>query len=544
MKNKMIKNFSFPAILIFFYLSSCGGGGSPSLGLNIKIYSPSPDTGINSFDGVQFLKITLTAPDLKPPIVKDNIPYSPGGNIELSNIPYGNSRQITLDGCAEKCSTPNALKARGRSIPVSIKKGEDAKEVNIYVTPVNSFAPTSSSKTKTITTLNFKHRVGASYTLLNDGSVLIAGGASAQGLDWMDENSFEKIIPEAEIYDPNTGEFIPTFGSMNIPRAFHTATKLPDGKVVIIGGVTYLQEKIQLTSSVEYYDPLQKKFIIPSQNSAKNLPMPRAFHTATHIKTNLANPDLSFFDAIFVAGGKGDVPGYWEIFVFNVGVVYGGESAKLKQARWNHTATYVDKFGKNSSPSVVIFGGENQAGIVSTLEVFDVNTNKMNDEFINENPPGGGRVLHTAPYLKEQGIIYFIGGFINKEKTTPTNRIDIYRTAEGKFSGEILWLNIKRGAHQSTIMEKNSILVTGGRSEGGVHNTAEVIFEFLDCSKTCQYVVDVASLGEIPTMRSKRMAHGAIFLPTKTVLIVGGFESESPLSLSEGAEIYNPMEVP
>src|SRR5678816_1179496 len=64
-----------------------------------------------------------------------------------------------------------------------------------------------------------------SATLLPDGRVLIAGGASGN----------PSILTTAEIYDPATGTFRAT-GTMTAARRMHTATLLPDDKVLIVGG--------------------------------------------------------------------------------------------------------------------------------------------------------------------------------------------------------------------------------------------------------------------------------------------------------------------
>jgi hypothetical protein len=57
--------------------------------------------------------------------------------------------------------------------------------------------------------------------------VLIAGGWGYAG-----------GLADAELYDPDAGTFAAA-GSMSVARAYHTATLLPNGMVLIAGGDTF-----------------------------------------------------------------------------------------------------------------------------------------------------------------------------------------------------------------------------------------------------------------------------------------------------------------
>jgi hypothetical protein len=98
-------------------------------------------------------------------------------------------------------------------------------------------------------------------TLLHDGEVLIVGG-------W---NLFGPIgagMAEAELYDPSTRAFAVS-GRTHVARVTHTATLLPDGEVMVAGGVDSLGK---VTASVEFYDPARRQFtLLPA---AVGLPSP------------------------------------------------------------------------------------------------------------------------------------------------------------------------------------------------------------------------------------------------------------------------------
>jgi N-acetylneuraminic acid mutarotase len=98
-------------------------------------------------------------------------------------------------------------------------------------------------------------RSGATATLLPNGKVLVVGGVG---------------LSSAELYDPATGAWTLT-GFMHGDRAYHTATLLPNGKVLVAGGMTG-----QWLATAELYDPATGTW---SQAGSMNLR--RSDHAAT-----------------------------------------------------------------------------------------------------------------------------------------------------------------------------------------------------------------------------------------------------------------------
>src|SRR5262245_32189767 len=101
-------------------------------------------------------------------------------------------------------------------------------------------------------------------TLLPDGKVLVAGGA----------NRFQ-IRGTAEVHVRASGRWNVT-GRLNAPRCLHTATLLNDGKVLIVGGSADSEDGF---NGAELYDPKNETWSVTG-----SLNTPRCFHTATLLK--------------------------------------------------------------------------------------------------------------------------------------------------------------------------------------------------------------------------------------------------------------------
>jgi len=91
-------------------------------------------------------------------------------------------------------------------------------------------------------------RAAHTATALPDGRILIAGGFGEKG-----------AATGAEVYQPDAGRFSPT-GSMTVARESHMGVRLLDGRTLILGGHRGRRADITLHSSAEIYNPTTGAF--------------------------------------------------------------------------------------------------------------------------------------------------------------------------------------------------------------------------------------------------------------------------------------------
>ena len=135
--------------------------------------------------------------------------------------------------------------------------------------PVEIFDPVTKSFARTGDLSSLRY--GLTTTTLQDGRVLVAGGA------WTAPGSGDTSVATAELFDPRAGTFTRT-GDMTTRRSNHTAILLADGRVLVIGGRRRATARPALFSA-EIYDPSTGQW---SQVGSMNVR--RAIFTATLLR--------------------------------------------------------------------------------------------------------------------------------------------------------------------------------------------------------------------------------------------------------------------
>jgi hypothetical protein len=133
----------------------------------------------------------------------------------------------------------------------------------------------------------YRERLDFTATLLPDGKVLVAGGS-----DWFAPAGF--AFDDAAVYDPSTGTRV-AVGNMTTARTSHTATLLPDGTVLIAGGMENIRSDGRRLSAAELYNPATRSFT--STLFTTNMTTARGQHTATLLRDG----------TVLIAGGGNDL---------------------------------------------------------------------------------------------------------------------------------------------------------------------------------------------------------------------------------------------
>lgn len=107
---------------------------------------------------------------------------------------------------------------------------------NIPISYVAIYDPTTNIIQKLDLKYNNQNIDDFDATLLKNGKVLITGGKIPRGkrLGYL-------VLDTAKIFNPETNKFIPVMSKMKVPRYSHRTIALPNGDILIIGGVNNKQ---------------------------------------------------------------------------------------------------------------------------------------------------------------------------------------------------------------------------------------------------------------------------------------------------------------
>ncbi len=359
----------------------------------------------------------------------------------------------------------------------------------VFVQPCGG-APVGDNTGK-LNTARYQHTA----TLLADGRVLVAGGLDKR--EGYDADRFYTTAT-AELYDPKSGTWAVT-GSLSNARFQHTATLLPNGKVLVAGGNTVFNVAI---ASAELYDPATGTW-----TATGSLNIPRFEHTA-HL---LANGKV-----LVVAGDNQNYTAFDSPELYDPATGSWTITGHINHSRFQHTSTLLldgrilmaggSAFYSNWSPSVEIYDPVSE----TSTTVGDLNT---------------GRNQHTATLLLNGKVLVVAGrdwnngAFGGAELCDPVSGTCVN-------TGSL----IPRYQHKATLLPDGKVLVTGG---------LDITFN----STASAQLYDPASgtWRDTHRMNTARMYHTSTLLLNGKVLVAGGAEKDT-LYPSATAELYDPAD--
>jgi hypothetical protein len=328
----------------------------------------------------------------------------------------------------------------------------------------------------------------------------VAGGADYYG----------NATAAAQLYDPATGTWTGT-NAMARARYAHTATLLPNGKVLVVGGTTnqYDSTTASLVQTVELFNPTNSTW-----TTTGPLNFPRFFHTATL----LAN------GKVLVTGGmKADT---YPVTILNSSELYDPATGlwttngSLHEARYNHTATLLP------SGQVLVAGGEvtNSFLITGTAELYDpvAGTWTVTGSLPNPVANHTATLLPTGKLLAAGGDIDI--GSIGGISLVPVAFAELYDPATGLWTTTSS-MHFVHDYHTATLLTNGLVLIAGGGSNfGSSTNCAEL------------YQPSSQTWTAAATMNVPRQHHTATLLPNGQVLAAGGSGNTGLLA---STELYN-----
>lgn len=323
-------------------------------------------------------------------------------------------------------------------------------------------------------------------TLLPDGRVLVTGGTSGGYPD--------QIAPVAstELYDPGLGTWSPAT-SMSTSRSGHSATLLSDGRVLITGGTS----QFRYERSAEIYNPAARTW-----SPAGSMSTSRYYHSATLL------PD----GRVLVSGGSVDGHSFLataEIYDPVLGTW--SPTGSMSTVRFAHTATLM------SDGRVLLSGGQYD-GITSggTAEIYDPRFGTWSGVESMRTP----RAAHTATLLPD-GRVLVSGGYNAYDfQIEYLGSAELYDPVRGTWSPTGS-MSAPRSDHTNTLLLDGRVFVSGG-SDG---------YDYLATAETYD-ATRGAWLGT-GSMSTGRIWLSSTLLQDGRVLVSGGFNRDGYLATAE-----------
>jgi hypothetical protein len=296
---------------------------------------------------------------------------------------------------------------------------------------------------------------------------------------------------------PPAGSWAPLPAPMAVARADFTATLMPDGKVLVVGGVADVTVAGTATSDVEIYDPATKRF-----TAAAPLSIGRAGHTATLLPNG----------KVLVAGGYTQLgnAALATVEVYDPATNSWSIAAPMAHRRADQAAVLIGGgrvmvVGGSDYPPVGI-GPHGSAPAVIPPEIYDPATDTWSTVALQKlDRP----VDPTATLLKDGRVLVVGGQYMWNSPDEATERSEVYNVTSNTWSDVTPDARFAARQYQSaTLLGNGFVLVAGGSVDLQPVGTAAL------------YNPSSNSWIELPNMSANRCGQGAQLLSSGRVLLV------------------------
>ncbi|MGO9991067.1 MAG: kelch repeat-containing protein [Steroidobacteraceae bacterium] len=403
-----------------------GGEGSVGLLASAELYDPSKGMW-SSAGALVTARQAHTASLLSSGRVL--ITGGLGGAGALSSTEYfdpaGNSWSSLQSGPANYWDTATLLPTGQVLVAGGYNQGSIVPSDVLYTPSSNTWSNTATPNVPV-----FLHTA----TLLPNGQVLIAGGQNF---------SFSPIYLSAtQIFNP-TADSWAAGGNLANGRSSHTATLLPTGQVLAVGGFGPIPNgngAVGALTSAERYS-----FTTNTWSSAGNLTTARNSHSATLLSNGM----------VLVAGGEGIAgTALASAELYDPSSNSWSAAGPLMNARLGHTATLLP------SGQVLVVGGygpiPNGNGITGELASAEIYTPSTNT-WSSAGNMVTARTQHTATLLP-RGTVLVAGGL---DSVTTLASAEMYDPSSNSWSSAGS-LAVARYGHSATLMATGQVLFAGG----------------------------------------------------------------------------------
>ena len=263
-------------------------------------------------------------------------------------------------------------------------------------------------------------------TQLPDGRILIAGGLSPLG-----------AVADCALFDPATLSLAPT-GSLTVPRAFHQATLLGDGSVLVTGGIASVTGGA--LAQAERYDPVSGVW-----SAVAPLHEPRVSHVAARLADG----------RVLVAGGA-------DAFSPSADAVTSIEVFDPLTSSFQKLAATTGAF--HYGQSVVLPDGQVLLVGVGVSVTFNSATQAL---FDTPSPPTLPFAITTTRL--PSGKVLLGGGYAG---TTPTTTRFLFDPGTLEYAPAAP-LGHPHAEHTATLLSNGDVLFAGGADDAGLDITNE-----------------------------------------------------------------------